>query len=126
MIFAIFCDSAYSVIEAKDHSEARVAMLMMMGKKDYKEIHTKQCYSKDEAIEALRRMSASREGMTPQTLILSPTQVSELKRINIIRREDGMTELSDTKIFDMGLIQAHIDTVKKTFKEIARDRSWQR
>lgn len=126
MIFAVFCDSAYSVIEAKDHSEARCAMLTMMGKKDCREIHTKQCYSKDEATEALRRMRAFREGMTPQTLILSPTQVAELKRINITRREDGMTELSDTEIFDMGLTQAHMDTIKKTFKEVVRDRSWQR
>lgn len=126
MIFAVRCDGEYSIIEAKDHSDARDAMMSMIGANAYKDMQTVQCFSHEEAQEAIDRMRLFDDDTKPIIFNLSNEQTAQMNRLNATRKEEGLDEVTESDIFDYGLDCLRIETIKKIFKDNVRDILWQK
>lgn len=126
MIFAVRCDGEYSIIEAKDHSDARHAMISMMNVDAYKDIQTIQCFSYKEAQLAIDRMKMFDDETKPIVFNMSNEQMAQMDNLNAMRRGEGLDEVTESDIFDSGLDSLRIETIKKIFRDNVEELLWQR
>ncbi len=126
MIFAVRCDGEYSIIEAKDHGDARHAMMSMMNVDEYKDIQTIQCFTHKEAQQVIDRMKLFDDDTKPIVFNLSNEQMAEMDRLNATRKGEGLDEVTESEIFDNGLSYLRIETIKKIFRDNVEDILWQR